>query len=449
MRLLLDMVLNLLSVRCSQWMCLSKLMRHMRSTCPTLAPSPDDVTGHPLVKYPYSISEEIEQIRASSILLSQTKLQEHRDAEVLAEANKISESRKAPKVIAFSWAAEEAELPDVSDTTPEDAEKAADIDVISTSPNAQFPYGIVVPPVSETASTLAFLRMVLNCNPYNRKCCMYSFGICLWEIYCCDKPYPDLSFSKVTSVVLRQDTNHGKRPEMDELVSMIEAIDTSKGIISRSGGKNYKVQCTAGSVGALGMASQATYLVKNNFHDVFPEDLVVVPLERETNFEIDLLPDVQLISTPPYKMAPELKTRLTTSLILILPKGLDGFMVYCDASMGRWLKLLKEYDKSVLYHLSKPNVVAYTLSRLSMMSISHVEDEKNDLAPKVHRLAKLGVWLVGSAEGSILVHNGLESSLVAKVKKKKDSNSIVHKLKTSFKSQEVEVITQGGDGVLQ
>lgn len=45
-------------------------------------------------------------------------------------------------------------------------------------------------------------------------------------------------------------------------------------------------------------------LVENNFHDVFPEDLVVVSLERETNFEIDLLPDVQLISTPPYKMAP-------------------------------------------------------------------------------------------------------------------------------------------------
>ncbi|KAL2465329.1 Protein kinase superfamily protein [Abeliophyllum distichum] len=79
---------------------------------------------------------------------------------------------------------------------------------------------------------------VLNGNPYNRKCDVYSFGICLWEIYCCDMPYPDLSFSEVTSAVVRQnlrpdiprccpsslanvmkrcwDANPDKRPEMDE-----------------------------------------------------------------------------------------------------------------------------------------------------------------------------------------------------------------------------------------
>ncbi|GMN45864.1 hypothetical protein TIFTF001_015048 [Ficus carica] len=92
---------------------------------------------------------------------------------------------------------------------------------------------------------------VLNGNPYNRKCDVYSFGICLWEIYCCDMPYPDLSFSEVTSAVVRQnlrpdiprccpsslanvmkrcwDANPDKRPEMDEVVSLLEAIDTSKG----------------------------------------------------------------------------------------------------------------------------------------------------------------------------------------------------------------------------
>lgn len=92
---------------------------------------------------------------------------------------------------------------------------------------------------------------VLNGNPYNRKCDVYSFGICLWEIYCCDMPYPDLSFSEVTSAVVRQnlrpeiprccpsslanvmkrcwDANPDRRPEMDEVVSMLEAIDTSKG----------------------------------------------------------------------------------------------------------------------------------------------------------------------------------------------------------------------------
>ena len=32
----------------------------------------------------------------------------------------------------------------------------------------------------------------------------FPFGICLWEIYCCDMPYPDLSFADVSSAVVRQ-----------------------------------------------------------------------------------------------------------------------------------------------------------------------------------------------------------------------------------------------------
>ncbi|KAB2625447.1 serine/threonine-protein kinase HT1-like [Pyrus ussuriensis x Pyrus communis] len=92
---------------------------------------------------------------------------------------------------------------------------------------------------------------VLDGKPYNRRCDVYSFGICLWEIYCCDMPYPDLSFADVSSAVVRQnlrpeipkccpsslanimrmcwDGNADKRPEMGEVVNMLEAIDTSKG----------------------------------------------------------------------------------------------------------------------------------------------------------------------------------------------------------------------------
>ncbi|GLJ47991.1 hypothetical protein SUGI_1013430 [Cryptomeria japonica] len=92
---------------------------------------------------------------------------------------------------------------------------------------------------------------VLDGKPYNRKCDVYSFGICLWEIYCCEIPYLDLSFAEMTSKVVRQnlrpeiprccpsslasvmkkcwDANSDKRPEMDEVVRLLEAIDTSKG----------------------------------------------------------------------------------------------------------------------------------------------------------------------------------------------------------------------------
>ena len=39
------------------------------------------------------------------------------------------------------------------------------------------------------------------------------------------------------------------------------------------------------------------------FRDVFPEDLPRVPPKREIIFGIDLFPDSQLISIPPYRMA--------------------------------------------------------------------------------------------------------------------------------------------------
>ena len=40
----------------------------------------------------------------------------------------------------------------------------------------------------------------------------------------------------------------------------------------------------------------------------------------------------------------------------------------------RWLKVLKDYNISVLYHPDKANVVVDDLSRMTMGSVSHVED---------------------------------------------------------------------------
>ncbi|KAK9119672.1 hypothetical protein Scep_017765 [Stephania cephalantha] len=108
----------------------------------------------------------------------------------------------------------------------------------------------------ETSSPEDIIYMapeLLNGNPYDSKCDVYSYGICLWEIYCCQRPYSDLSFSEVISAVSRMgvggmrpgipkccpsslanvmkrcwDAYPNRRPEMDEVVAMLEAVDTSK-----------------------------------------------------------------------------------------------------------------------------------------------------------------------------------------------------------------------------
>lgn len=56
--------------------------------------------------------------------------------------------------------------------------------------------------------------------------------------------------------------------------------------------------------------------------------------------------------------------------------------------------MLKDYDINVLYYLSKENVVANMLSRLSMGSMAYVKKEKKKLAKKVHRLAYLDIRLL-------------------------------------------------------
>ena len=96
----------------------------------------------------------------------------------------------------------------------------------------------------------------------------------------------------------------------------------------------------------------------------------------------------------------------------------------------RWLELLKDYDMSVLYHPGKANVVADALSRLSMRSTSHIEDSKKELVRDVHRLAHLGVHLVDTNDGKVLVQKGSQSSFVNDVKAKQDLDPKLVELKS-------------------
>ena len=72
----------------------------------------------------------------------------------------------------------------------------------------------------------------------------------------------------------------------------------------------------------------------------------------------------------------------------------------------RCLEFLKDYDMSVHYHPGKANIVAYALSRLSMGSVDHVEEERIDLVKYVHRLACLGFHLMSISDNDVTVQNG-------------------------------------------
>ena len=84
---------------------------------------------------------------------------------------------------------------------------------------------------------------------------------------------------------------------------------------------------------------------------------------------------------------------------------------------------------SVHYHPGKANVVGYALGKLSMDSVAHVREERNELVKDVHRLAHLGVRLMSISDNGVTIQNGEESSLVVEVKEKQESDSILLELK--------------------
>ncbi|KAK1422067.1 hypothetical protein QVD17_24933 [Tagetes erecta] len=89
---------------------------------------------------------------------------------------------------------------------------------------------------------------IVRRKPYGRKCDVYSFGICLWEIYCCDMAYT-FDLDKITYEIYKEmrpsmpincprslaqliercwDTDPRKRPEMKDVVTELEDMMKSE-----------------------------------------------------------------------------------------------------------------------------------------------------------------------------------------------------------------------------
>ncbi|WRX23774.1 Reverse transcriptase [Theobroma cacao] len=70
----------------------------------------------------------------------------------------------------------------------------------------------------------------------------------------------------------------------------------------------------------------------------------------------------------------------------------------------RWIKLLKDYDYIILYHLGKANVVAKVLSQKSMGSLAHITIDRTPLVRDIHGLGNMGVHLEVNDFDVILTH---------------------------------------------
>ena len=62
-------------------------------------------------------------------------------------------------------------------------------------------------------------------------------------------------------------------------------------------------------------------LIVREFFDVFLEELSSIPLEREVDLSIEILPGTTLISRAPYRMAPTELKELKIQLQELLDKG--------------------------------------------------------------------------------------------------------------------------------
>ncbi|WMV45678.1 hypothetical protein MTR67_039063 [Solanum verrucosum] len=66
----------------------------------------------------------------------------------------------------------------------------------------------------------------------------------------------------------------------------------------------------------------------------------------------------------------------------------------------------------------------------------------------VHRLAQLGVQLVDSTKGGVMVHDGSKSSFVSDMKANQDLDPTLVELKEAVLEKSIEVFYQLGNGVM-
>ncbi|GJY86357.1 putative reverse transcriptase domain-containing protein [Tanacetum coccineum] len=113
--------------------------------------------------------------------------------------------------------------------------------------------------------------------------------------------------------------------------------------------------------------------VVRDFTEVFPEDLLGLPPQRQVEFRIDLVPGATLVAKSPYRLAPSEMQELSGKLHELQDKGrfviifIDDILAYSKPKEEHEVHLklvLESLRKEKLYaKFSKSNVVGDALSR--------------------------------------------------------------------------------------
>ena len=111
----------------------------------------------------------------------------------------------------------------------------------------------------------------------------------------------------------------------------------------------------------------------------------------------------------------------------------------------RWVKLIKDYECTIEYHLGKANVVADSLNRKPMSSISHL---KAVYLPRLLELRFLGVRLELTNTGALLATFHVHTVLIDKIRELQTQDLTVIKLKRETEFGQLKGFSVRADGTL-